>query len=433
MNRIVQKQNQLRNKLINKTPEKTICLAMIVKNESKNMVRLLDSIKPIIDYVSIVDTGSTDNTIDVINNWLLKNNVIGKIHQEPFKDFGYNRTHSTTIAKATFPNADYLLLSDADFVWKINVGNTFNKKLLFAHQCSVTQRSKDLAYSNVRLLSTKVDWICEGVTHEYWTAAPIQPTYKGDILAHHLTTIEIIDLEDGGCKSDKYERDERLLEQDLLNPDLPDFLKIRYSFYLAQTYKCLKKYQESIDMYQKRISYQGWYEEVYMSYYQIGICYEHLKIMINYLITIMDKSTITENDKKYIDTWNPNNLSIEELKTLSIEYINNAIKWYIDAWEYRKSRSESLAKAVVLLRDIHRYEEAYTYNHIARKIPLSKDTLFVEPNTYNTWYYDHELAIDCFYLSKNEEGQKICESLLNNESLPKDIRTNVEKICNFYI
>jgi glycosyltransferase involved in cell wall biosynthesis len=49
---------------------KTISLCMIVKNESHVIERCLNSVKPLLDYVLIVDTGSTDNTIEVIYNWL---------------------------------------------------------------------------------------------------------------------------------------------------------------------------------------------------------------------------------------------------------------------------------------------------------------------------------------------------------------------------
>ena len=72
----------------------TICLNMIVKNESSIITRLLDSVKSIIDYVCICDTGSTDNTIEIIETWMKANNKPGIVVQEPFKNFGYNRTFS---------------------------------------------------------------------------------------------------------------------------------------------------------------------------------------------------------------------------------------------------------------------------------------------------------------------------------------------------
>ena len=44
----------------------TLCLNMIVKNESKIILRLLDSVLRIIDCYCICDTGSNDDTIEKI-------------------------------------------------------------------------------------------------------------------------------------------------------------------------------------------------------------------------------------------------------------------------------------------------------------------------------------------------------------------------------
>ena len=49
---------------VNATP--TICLNMIVKNESRVIKRCLESVKGFIDYWVIVDTGSEDGTQDMI-------------------------------------------------------------------------------------------------------------------------------------------------------------------------------------------------------------------------------------------------------------------------------------------------------------------------------------------------------------------------------
>src|SRR5579862_1247922 len=74
---------RMQRKLADKKPDKKICLAMIVRNEEKNMVRLLDSVKPIIDMISIDDTGSEDKTIEVIEKWGKENNIPTKVHKEP--------------------------------------------------------------------------------------------------------------------------------------------------------------------------------------------------------------------------------------------------------------------------------------------------------------------------------------------------------------
>ena len=58
---------------------KTICLNMIVKNESHIIIRLLQSVISIIDTYCICDTGSNDNTIEIIKHFFKENKIQGKI------------------------------------------------------------------------------------------------------------------------------------------------------------------------------------------------------------------------------------------------------------------------------------------------------------------------------------------------------------------
>lgn len=300
---------------------------MIVKNESKNMIRLLNSVEPIIDFISIVDTGSTDNTVEIIQKWYKAHKIPGKVHTEPFVNFGYNRTHSIIKARETFPQANYFLLSDADFIWEINVGGKFNKKLLYEHKYLVRQYSNNLSYFNIRMLSSEVDWECVGVTHEYWTEKK-NNRYKGEIKSHALTTIQINDMEDGGCKSDKFERDKRLLLEDLENPNLEDYLKSRYTFYLAQTYKCLGEYENSIIYYKKRIEFGGWPEEVYFSMYQISFNYRALHDIYKHIGSIYNKTLHSVTDENYLTKYNCD--SLDSSKEKQQEMFDLSVKWGID-------------------------------------------------------------------------------------------------------
>jgi len=77
----------------------TICLNMIVKNESKIIERLLKSVLPIIDTYCICDTGSTDNTKTIIKDFFDKYNILGKIIDKEFINFEENRNYSLTAAK----------------------------------------------------------------------------------------------------------------------------------------------------------------------------------------------------------------------------------------------------------------------------------------------------------------------------------------------
>ena len=62
----------------------TICLNMIVKNESKIIKRLFDSVYKIIDYWVIVDTGSTDETKEIIINYFKEKNIPGELHEDKY-------------------------------------------------------------------------------------------------------------------------------------------------------------------------------------------------------------------------------------------------------------------------------------------------------------------------------------------------------------
>ena len=45
---------------------------MIVKNESKIITRCLDQVKEIVDCICICDTGSEDNTVEIIEDFCRK-------------------------------------------------------------------------------------------------------------------------------------------------------------------------------------------------------------------------------------------------------------------------------------------------------------------------------------------------------------------------
>ena len=74
--------------------EPLLCLNMIVKNEShiiKNtLIKLLKKIK--FDYWVISDTGSTDNTKELITEFFKEVDIPGEIYNDEWKDFGHNRS-----------------------------------------------------------------------------------------------------------------------------------------------------------------------------------------------------------------------------------------------------------------------------------------------------------------------------------------------------
>ena len=77
-------------------PTPTICLNMIIKDEAPVIRRCLESVKPFIDRWVIVDTGSTDNTRELVREIMA--GLPGELHERPWKNFGHNRNEALSLA-----------------------------------------------------------------------------------------------------------------------------------------------------------------------------------------------------------------------------------------------------------------------------------------------------------------------------------------------
>lgn len=373
-----------RNKLASHDKDVKICLTMIVKNESKIIERLLDSTKNIIDCISICDTGSTDNTVAIIESYMQINHIPGKVHHHSWKNFGHNRTLAMESAQKLIeelgfnPKMTMLLLLDADMV--LNVDPSFNKNELKKDEYLIVQKDPSIAYYNTRLVRASLPWQSVGVTHEYWSSSTPHTRDR-------LPTLEIDDRGDGGSKDDKFERDIKLLTQGL--KDEPE--NERYIFYLAQSYKCLKDYEQAINLYKKRIEKGGWKEEVWYSMLMIGEAYQAL-----------------------------NNLDL-------------AIKWYLDAYAFNPERAESLQKLSELYREEGKYSLAYMFAKQGSAIPYPKDNLLFISDPIYDYKFDEELSIAAYYTPFKKEGLEAANRLILNRKAPKYTKENTYRNLLYYI
>jgi len=408
---------------LNSKLEKKICLCMIVKNESKIIERCLDSAKSIIDFVSICDTGSTDGTPELIENWCKKNSIPGLVHHQPFKNFGYNRTLSVSLAQDSYPESDYLLLLDADMNLKID---QFDKNNLHHNQYLTMQYDNQIKYWLTRLLKTSLPWKSVGVTHEYWdldrskVSADQYFETKGK-----LDSLIIYDHRDGGSRVDKSERDKRLLIEGINDQTTPIDVKSRYMFYLAQTYSNLNELEEAIKWYKKRVKAGGWLEEVFYSLFQIGMCYERLY-----------RNASTKRELLMKDTHNSKNdqSTIEKLRTSEEQYFALATNALLNAWEYRPCRSEPLYYLAKMYRIKGKNNTGLMYALQGKEIPFPKDDLlFVDYHVYD-YLFDYEISICANYIkSKLELGRAAQNRLLSKiNQLPLNIARTVENNSKFY-
>lgn len=259
-----------------------IILLTMVKNETRIIERLLGSAKGL-DAIVICDTGSTDDTVEKATAWLQTNDMSGTIMSYPFKNFGVSRTQSFLCCQDWVKRVGWdatktwALVLDGDMMLSGPIDREALARL-GPEQAGVSlkQSAGSLLYSNMRLMRCSEPWICKGGTHEAWTCPPHRHTTMFDQPV-------LIDHGDGGCKSDKYERDVRLLLEDLSgNPN-----DARTHFYLGQTYLCLRDWPKAIQTLKRRIEIGGWDEEVYIARLYLGECYENSGDTANAITTYL--------------------------------------------------------------------------------------------------------------------------------------------------
>ena len=88
-----------------------IGLNMIVRDESKVIKRLLDSVAPFIDWYTIVDTGSEDNTKAIIKEVMDGHGIEGEIVDHEWISFSDARNKAIQSMKG---KADWGFIIDAD-------------------------------------------------------------------------------------------------------------------------------------------------------------------------------------------------------------------------------------------------------------------------------------------------------------------------------
>jgi tetratricopeptide (TPR) repeat protein len=346
---------------------------MIVKNESHIIKDLLLSVYKHIDYYVIVDTGSTDNTIDIIKDFFSEKNLDGEIHQRPWiDDFAYSRTEALNLCEG---KSKYIWIIDADnfLIGDINLSNLTNDAYQIKYKSSVSFWRTQIIKND-----PKFAWKYVGVLHEYLTSGSGEYYKTSNLEGDYY--LQDYHLGDRSLNKHKYNKDAMILEKALLSEPNNE----RYVFYLAQSYFSCLKYEYAIINYKNRIAMGGWKEEIYQCYYQIGICLKELKKPL----------------KEIVDAFN-------------------------ECHNFCKTRAEPLYEIALLYKDNEDYQKGYDYAKKASKIPYpTNDSLFIVDSVYDYEIYD-VLSICAYYIRKYDESAIICHNLLTSGKLPTSYHNRI--------
>ena len=130
-----------------------INLAMIIKNGGNSLEHVLNENMDIIDRWTILDTGSTDDTIDIINKVLVGKKK-GNLYQEPFINFRESRNRCLDLAGK---KCKYTIMLDDTYIIKGNLRHFLNEVRgdQFSSSFSLYIQSDDVQYTSNRI--TKSD------------------------------------------------------------------------------------------------------------------------------------------------------------------------------------------------------------------------------------------------------------------------------------
>lgn len=268
--------------------KKTICLNMIVKNEShiieSTLHNILDHLP--IDYWIISDTGSTDDTMEIITNFFKEKDIPGELFQDEWKDFGYNRTKALEYA---FNKTDYVFIFDADDL----IHGDFILPIQMDKDKYEIPFENPVFYYRPILVSNKMKWKYNGVLHEY--IVNVDPIQSEEHLYGNYY-IESRRLGDRSKNPDKYLNDAMVLKKGFFDENDDIGLKNRYAYYCAQSYQDAGKYERAIEWFEKTLTLDYSAQYKYYACIRCGDCYNELK-QYDKAIIIWCKSYDYDNER----------------------------------------------------------------------------------------------------------------------------------------
>lgn len=361
----------------------TIVLTLIMKDEADVIAHCLNSALPFVDAFAIVDTGSTDASIEIAEHVLRHSKK--KIVQLPWRGYSGSRNDALDLA-ATL--GDYALMIDADSEFVAADGSnpdTLRRQLTGpAHH--VVMSVGGATYLRTAITHRDSGARYRGVLHEFVTL-PDRPEPLSVVTGFRINNN--VGVSARNKNPSKYLDDAMLIERELQNCE-PDLVS-RYTFYLAQSYRDAGELESALTTYERRITQAGWQEEVYYS-----------------------------------------KLMRAQLKLRLARPKEEIITAYLEAHELEPRRAEALYGLAAFARSIEHWQLAFMSALRVVNLREPVGSLFTAPFVYQVGVR-FELSITCWYVGEFELGKRLCDELLDSGSLDDRHREATIRNRDFYI
>lgn len=231
-----------------------IHLCVMVKNGGKQFEDMLNANMHLVDQWTILDTGSTDETIDVINRVLVGKKK-GELFQEPFINFRDSRNRLLELAGTT---CKYTLMLDDTYIIEGDLRGFLNEVRgdQFGDSFTLYIKSDDVEYGSNRILKTskKLKYLFKihEVIQDKNNTNVVIPFQRAHIVDGRFDYMETRTM-------NRKQLDLKLLYEEVDDdPNNP-----RSFYYLAQTYNLLEDYEKAYYYFLKRTNHpvQGFIQE----------------------------------------------------------------------------------------------------------------------------------------------------------------------------
>lgn len=262
----------------------TLCLAMIVKNESHLIKKTLQNIYDHVPlhYWIISDTGSTDNTKELIQEFFDEKRLPGELITREWVNFGHNRTELLDYA---LQRTDYLFLFDADDTihGTLKLPNVMTAD---AYLCRFHTSTGE--YTRPCIITNRKKWFFTGILHEYLDT---DEQRQGEILEGDYF------FESGrtGARNlvpNKYLNDALLLENEI-KQETNSLLRVRYIYFCAQSYRDHGDIEKAIKWYLTFLQLEGTQDDRYVACLSLAELYKQKGDFMNMSLYLC-KSTLVD-------------------------------------------------------------------------------------------------------------------------------------------